>query len=90
MARTTKTIPKPKGPKRGVCRVCGCTDLRACPGGCRWADKEHTVCTQCVARALVLMVKERLNEGGDFRLRLLERGPGEAVLFNDLMGGFFS
>jgi hypothetical protein len=33
----------------GVCRVCGCTELRACPGGCCWADPEHTICSRCVA-----------------------------------------
>lgn len=35
--------------KRGVCRVCGCTDERACPGGCSWLDDEHTWCDRCVA-----------------------------------------
>jgi hypothetical protein len=27
------------------CRQCGCTDLRACPGGCSWA--EPGLCTTC-------------------------------------------
>ena len=33
--------------RRGVCRVCGCTDHRACNGGCSWADRTHTICTRC-------------------------------------------
>lgn len=34
-------------PTHGVCRVCGCTDDHACPGGCSWADDEHTLCSRC-------------------------------------------
>ena len=34
------------------CMGCGCTELRACPGGCSWAvlDSERNVglCTRCV------------------------------------------
>jgi hypothetical protein len=32
----------------GTCRVCGCTEFEACPGGCAWADETHTLCTNCV------------------------------------------
>jgi hypothetical protein len=32
---------------RGTCIVCGCTDARACPGGCFWIDEEHTLCSAC-------------------------------------------
>lgn len=28
------------------CRVCGCTDENACPGGCSWANRD--ICTSCV------------------------------------------
>jgi hypothetical protein len=28
------------------CRVCGCTDLQACPGGCIWAAPG--LCSRCV------------------------------------------
>lgn len=28
----------------GVCRYCGCTDDRACNGGCSWLDETHTSC----------------------------------------------
>jgi hypothetical protein len=33
---------------RGVCDICGCTDARACPGGCSWVNKEHTLCSSCL------------------------------------------
>jgi protein gp37 len=33
--------------ERGVCQVCGCTDMRACPGGCSWVNDEHTLCSKC-------------------------------------------
>jgi hypothetical protein len=34
-------------PIPGLCRICGCTDQRSCPGGCGWADDSHTLCTIC-------------------------------------------
>lgn len=39
-------------PVRGQCRECGCTDTRACEGGCAWADDSHTLCSRCIRRAL--------------------------------------
>lgn len=37
-----------------VCERCGCTEQRACPGGCAWDPellaKGHTVCTTCTRR----------------------------------------
>ncbi|HST80939.1 MAG TPA: hypothetical protein VLL08_04250, partial [Kineosporiaceae bacterium] len=30
------------------CRVCGCTDDEACPGGCSWSQPE--ICSTCAAR----------------------------------------
>lgn len=29
------------------CTVCGCTDDRACPGGCSWAQLNPNVCSAC-------------------------------------------
>lgn len=29
-----------------TCRVCGCTDLEACPGGCYWVEDD--LCSRCV------------------------------------------
>lgn len=28
-----------------TCRVCGCTDIAACPGGCWWVGKD--LCSRC-------------------------------------------
>lgn len=39
----------------GRCVGCGCTDSRACVGGCAWADRGHTLCTRCL-RNVVLLV----------------------------------
>jgi hypothetical protein len=39
--RTVKTVS-------GICRLCGCTDERACPGGCHWVNREHTLCSDCI------------------------------------------
>jgi hypothetical protein len=29
------------------CRICGCTDERACPAGCEWVPGEGNLCNQC-------------------------------------------
>lgn len=29
------------------CKLCGCTDLCACKGGCFWVDKDNTICSSC-------------------------------------------
>lgn len=34
-------------PVRGKCRSCGCTEKRACPGGCAWSDRSKTHCDGC-------------------------------------------
>lgn len=36
----------------GVCRRCGCTPARACPGGCWWATSAADVCTRCADRVV--------------------------------------
>ena len=38
---------------KGACRVCGCTDEHACPGGCCWVLPE--ICSRCVERAEALL-----------------------------------
>lgn len=43
-------------PQRGVCQICGCTQLRACvlenghgvTSPCYWADETETLCTNPV------------------------------------------
>jgi hypothetical protein len=39
-----------KEPRPGTCRVCGCTDDHACPEGCSWVDRDHTLCSACEGR----------------------------------------
>jgi ParB/RepB/Spo0J family partition protein len=43
--KTNKKKPKVK---KGVCRVCGCTEDNPCAEGCAWADKDKTICTKCI------------------------------------------
>lgn len=33
-----------------ACRICGCTDLNACPGGCSWVGKD--LCSSCAPNAM--------------------------------------
>jgi len=40
-----KTITEIKRPKEQKCRVCGCTQNRACPGGCYWVEPD--LCSAC-------------------------------------------
>ncbi len=46
MPAKTKTRSK-AGHRPGTCWICGCTQDRACPGGCAWANLQRTVCTSC-------------------------------------------
>ena len=32
----------------GQCRWCGCTEDRACEVGCSWANRQATLCSECV------------------------------------------
>jgi hypothetical protein len=34
--------------KAGICFVCGCSQDDACPGGCSWVDRSHSLCSVCV------------------------------------------
>jgi hypothetical protein len=43
------TILDRRRDKTRACRVCGCTDNQACPGGCWWADED--LCSACVGTA---------------------------------------
>lgn len=35
-------------PNVRTCRVCGCTDMHACEGGCSWANAN--TCSRCVGK----------------------------------------
>jgi len=32
----------------GRCRWCRCTEYEPCANGCGWANREQTLCTECV------------------------------------------
>lgn len=52
-----KRLLGPEGTER-VCVNCGCTDSRACAGGCAWAEVHKAtptgVCTRCVFEKITL------------------------------------
>jgi hypothetical protein len=35
-----------------ICIECGCTEDRACPGGCAWVSPDLDLCTACAAKPL--------------------------------------
>jgi hypothetical protein len=43
-----------------TCRVCGCTDDKACEGGCYWVD--YDLCSSCAAKELL---KEAAQSGSE-------------------------
>ncbi len=45
ITRTLKTLTTADKLPR-TCRICGCTDKRACPDGCHWVDKD--LCSKCI------------------------------------------
>lgn len=53
----------------GVCTVCGCTDLDACEGGCRWVDRGHTLCSSCSVLSVAAMLRRRGEAIIELRLR---------------------
>lgn len=65
MQKTTKRAPRrfPTGGgeiKPGTCRVCGCTEDRACePFSCTWVDPEQTICSVCVDGIFLEVLEER-------------------------------
>lgn len=59
---------KPEAPasvaKQGKCRICGCTEDRACEGGCSWADEAQTLCTNCKATSPAALPKPKVTAEG--------------------------
>lgn len=37
-----------------TCRICGCSDRKACPGGCHWVGPD--LCSACVPNAVAYLV----------------------------------
>lgn len=68
-------------PESGRCVCCGCTDERACPDGCSWADDFHTLCSACLQR---LLDHAPLPVRGDQTLRIegVEDARGRLYVFN--------
>lgn len=44
-----------------VCRACGCTDDRGCPGGCWWVHDD--VCSQCATSVALIACSKRKSTG---------------------------
>lgn len=38
------TVPE----RVGTCRWCGCTERHGCDVGCSWANRQGTLCSECV------------------------------------------
>ena len=67
------------------CRVCGCTDLQACEGGCWWIEDD--LCSSCVAaspvdRVIVERLARRLLE--EVNVHFQFRPQGRATVYEIL------
>jgi hypothetical protein len=64
----------------GKCRVCGCTERRAClmPGPCYWIDKTHEHCSACVCDECA-RVFEKATQYTTSRGKRICRGLSECV-----------
>jgi hypothetical protein len=72
---TTRTRPARKRArfKSGTCYGCGCTDEFGCDAGCGWVDAGHTMCSECMRRALAYAAWARCGiPADDGRRRLQE------------------
>lgn len=49
--------------RRGVCRGCGCTAERACPGGCAWTNRDHTWCSACAELHAENILEDLVSKG---------------------------
>lgn len=73
------------GLEDGACRVCGCTDSAACPGGCWWVEED--LCSACegVARGEpswpVRLTLAGILAGGGIVLALALVGVANAVRY---------
>lgn len=55
----------------GRCRWCRCTHTTPCAGGCSWADRQQTLCTECVPLDLAM----KSQEGRRLLARLTQNDP---------------
>lgn len=65
----------------GRCSHCGCTEERACPGGCFWVDPDQTLCSRCAGESIgpqmtheeiiaLALLEMRAAAGGVIRLEI--------------------
>lgn len=47
VAAEEKKLHTSAKPASGTCRKCGCTEDKACAGGCSWMDAKKTCCSRC-------------------------------------------
>lgn len=62
-----------KNSREPRCRVCGCTFLRGCPGGCDWAAGQGDLCTVCAEfrESLQIYIEACCRVTGSSLIRLL-------------------
>jgi hypothetical protein len=63
-----------------ACVQCGCTEARACPGGCHWISEDPPVCSAC-----------NLPDGGAFSAQRCPASPTAALhvlLWIDAISGY--
>lgn len=51
------------------CRICGCWDLAACPGGCQWLAKNVCSAPDCVAAAVPQLLLDAVEHLTDDHVR---------------------
>jgi hypothetical protein len=50
----------------GRCRWCRCTEFEPCANGCGWANREQTLCTECVRLDTVMKTAAGRRELAEF------------------------
>ncbi len=83
LAELDQAIDEEAEPAPGTCRVCGCTDMQACPGGCSWVDETHTLCSQCAPKAQQPAPTPSAAEQLINLVRQIAREEAEAVKYED-------
>jgi len=51
-----------------VCTGCGCTDEKACPGGCCWVSMDPPLCSACEDEANTLLDQEWVGSPGPLKI----------------------
>lgn len=59
-----------------ACCLCGCTDERACPGGCSWISFHPPVCSACedIAAEIMQMKEEQHAQAAPPTIRAISSG----------------